>query len=397
MLVKTKKLSSIVKNCAKEIVDFIYDLDQFDRIRVLFENTGKNIKVNTKVMEGDISTGDFLRFMFALPDSSLYNRNSNDKKNRTFDDKEYEVKINGEILKCRLTTEWKGAEIAKEKDGNFLGALILIVNKYYKNLVEIKKESGEYYLYMNKTFKLSNLPSIFTNDFSRRYITSLQAKPFVILTGNSGTGKTRIAKQFAEYLEVDMEEGRKNWIIVPVGADWTDNTKILGFYNPLADGGSGKYEKTRIIELIEEANRNRNIPYFIILDEMNLSHVERYFSDFLSNMEMSDSLFVLDGYEGRLEFTDNLFVVGTVNIDETTYMFSPKVLDRANVVEFKPEKEKVLELFTNSACDEKIEPANDGTAEVFLELSKNIRQGIRGVDNAERNANEQDAVFAWKI
>lgn len=148
------------------------------------------------------------------------------------------------------------------------------------------------------------------------------AKPFVILTGNSGTGKTRISKQFAEYLEVIDINGEKNWLIVPVGADWTDNARVLGFYNPLADNGVGKYEKTGIIKLIERANDNPEIPYFLILDEMNLSHVERYFSDFLSHMETPDNPFELDGYRnkndedestGKLPYPENLFVIGTVN------------------------------------------------------------------------------------
>lgn len=108
---------------------------------------------------------------------------------------------------------------------------------------------------------------------------------------------------------------------------------------------------------------------------MNLSHVERYFSDFLSHMEITGSCFELDGYEGALEFPENLFVIGTVNIDETTYMFSPKVLDRANVVEFKPDKEKVLALFMESAITGKIKAANDGSAEAFLKLAKEIRNG----------------------
>ena len=211
------------------------------------------------------------------------------------------------------------------------------------------------------------------------------AKPFVILTGNSGTGKTRIAKQFAKYLEVLEKEGdevNKNWLIVPVGADWTDNTKILGFYNPLADNGAGKYEKTGILKLIERANANPNVPYFVILDEMNLSHVERYFSDFLSHMEIPDEAFVLDGYEKKvLPYPENLFVVGTVNIDETTYMFSPKVLDRANVIEFKPDKDDVLNLFDSwQDAAGKIVPAKHGTAEAFLKLAKEIRNGKCNID-----------------
>ena len=135
-------------------------------------------------------------------------------------------------------------------------------------------------------FKSDLIPPLFHNAFSFRYITSLIAKPFVILTGNSGTGKTRIARLFSKYLEVKLENDEKNWLIVPVGADWTDNIKVLGFYNPLADNGKGKYEKTKILELIERANQNPDIPFFLVLDEMNLSHVERYFSVFLSHMDL---------------------------------------------------------------------------------------------------------------
>jgi 5-methylcytosine-specific restriction endonuclease McrBC GTP-binding regulatory subunit McrB len=94
-------------------------------------------------------------------------------------------------------------------------------------------------------------------------------------------------------------------------------------------------------------------PYFLILDEMNLSHVERYFADFLSSMESGDYIkLYADGkrswktdingnydlqfhVEHQIKLPPNLFIIGTVNIDETTYMFSPKVLDRANTIEFR--------------------------------------------------------------
>lgn len=377
------KLSSAVKDCAKEIVDYIYKLDKFQSIDPLFVNTGMSIKINTEEFGADFPTGKFLRYMFVLPQSIVYAPDSKEKS-RVFDDAEYDVKIGEESIKCRLTTQWKGAELEENGDGNYLKALVAIVNKYYSEWLEIKEEMGEYYLYMFKNnFVINDLPDIFKTEYSRRYITSLLAKPFVILTGNSGTGKTRIAKQFAEYMERTQEVGKRNWLIVPVGADWTDNSKVLGFYNPLADNGVGKYEKTGILTLIEEANKHQNIPYFIILDEMNLSHVERYFADFLSHMEIPGSVFDLDGYEKELRFPDNLFVVGTVNIDETTYMFSPKVLDRANVVEFKPEKKDVLALFTEPVSIGKIKSANDGSAEAFLKLAKEIRAGKCTIEDSE--------------
>lgn len=236
-------------------------------------------------------------------------------------------------------------------------------------------------VHVGGTFSSSVLPAEFKTDFSRRYITSLLAKPFVILTGNSGTGKTRISKRFAKYLEVLDEDGEPNWLLVPVGADWTDNTKVLGFFNPIADGGKGAYEETGILRLIERANANPEVPYFLILDEMNLSHVERYFSDFLSHMETigEDNLIVLDGYgdggAGKLPYPQNLFVVGTVNIDETTYMFSPKVLDRANVIEFKPSKAEVLAWFKAIGDAPDVATASPGIPQAFLRLAKDIREG----------------------
>ena len=120
----------------------------------------------------------------------------------------------------------------------------------------------------------------------------------------------------------------ENYKIIPVGANWTENRNIVGFFNVITN----KYNKTPALNLIEQANKSQK-PYFLILDEMNLSHVERYFADFLSAIESGEKI-PLYG-EKELTLPSNLFIIGTVNVDETTYMFSPKVLDRANVLEFK--------------------------------------------------------------
>ncbi len=374
-----KKLSRITKDCARQIIDVIYNIDKFEKIKSLLDINEKNVKVNISRTGGLLPAGNFLRYLFARPNSDLYAGDSD--KARVFVDKEYTISFETENVECRLTTEWVDSELVEGGNGNYLKALIAIVNEYYKENIEIKTILGERYLYMIKEkFEFKDLPEVLKTDFARRYITSLLAKPFVILTGNSGTGKTRISKQFAEYLEWESDEGKKNWVIIPVGADWTDNTKILGYYNPLAEDGNGKYEKTKIVELIEEANRHKEIPYFVILDEMNLSHVERYFSDFLSHMETPDTPFELEGYTRRLDYPENMFVVGTVNIDETTYMFSPKVLDRANVIEFKPQKEDVFKVFSASGTVGKMVPVNDGSAQAFLKLAKEIRTGKFAVD-----------------
>lgn len=123
-----------------------------------------------------------------------------------------------------------------------------------------------------------------------------------------------------------------NYKIVPVGANWTENRHVLGFYNVITE----EYNETPSYSLIKAAKNYIGSPYFLILDEMNLSHVERYFADFLSAIESGQPipLYSNDDENYELDIPDNLLIVGTVNVDETTYMFSPKVLDRANTIEF---------------------------------------------------------------
>ena len=229
------------------------------------------------------------------------------------------------------------------------------------------------------TVSLSTTPSAVTGVCSLDLVTALAAKPFVLLTGPSGTGKSRAALKMAEGIQRAVGDKVKGSVfeLVPVGPDWTSPKKLLGFRTPFGetrkrtDGSetNDSYEVTVTLRLILRASHPAatGVPYFLVFDEMNLSHVERYFAPFLSLMEAANildeddaaplvdpqslatisevlqqedatspeaesaKLLVENGQNLRLP--GNLFFIGTVNVDETTYMFSPKVLDRAHVIE----------------------------------------------------------------
>ena len=215
-------------------------------------------------------------------------------------------------------------------------------------------------------------------------VMALAAKNFVILTGPSGTGKSRSALRLAESIQhayADKVNGAM-FELVTVGPDWTSPKRLLGYRTPfgklrhLSDGTdtNESYEITNIVRLLLRASHPdvAEVPHFLIFDEMNLSHVERYFAPFLSLMEAANVLdekagvtlideqdvvliadllkaedsesaearaaeaLIVDGRSFTIP--SNVFFVGTVNVDETTYMFSPKVLDRAHVIELESQK-----------------------------------------------------------
>jgi len=184
---------------------------------------------------------------------------------------------------------------------------------------------------------------IFSPETISAFVLALQTRRFVILSGISGTGKTQLARAFAELVGRQLSTPQ-NVAIVPVRPDWIDHRGLLGAENILSD----KYVVTDAVRLIlaadaefsrAAAERRSPAPYFLILDEMNLARVEHYLADVLSAIEsrqplnLHDRSEALQGVPPRLALPRNLCLIGTVNVDETTYMFSPKVLDRAFVLE----------------------------------------------------------------
>lgn len=207
---------------------------------------------------------------------------------------------------------------------------------------EIKENKG---LYMSYTDLASHIHSYIKNkgfyykkkDVINLFL-SLKSKPFVIISGISGTGKTKIVELFAE--SVGATSDNKQFTLIPVRPDWSDSSDLIGYYDI-----SQNFQEGPMLKVIKNALAQPDKPYFVLLDEMNLARVEHYFSDFLSIIESrkrkGNEIKTIDFMEleevpnkRQIYIPENLYVIGTVNMDETTYPFSKKVLDRANTIEF---------------------------------------------------------------
>ena len=155
---------------------------------------------------------------------------------------------------------------------------------------------------------------------------SLKSKPFVILAGTSGTGKTKLVKLFADAIGAKFS-------LVPVRPDWSDGSDLFGHTDL-----NGNFIQGPVCEAFDAAIASPDKPVMLCLDEMNLARVEYYLSDFLSVIESRERKDgrIITGHIAQYKdgIPDNLYVVGTVNMDETTFPFSKKVLDRANTIEF---------------------------------------------------------------
>ncbi len=201
----------------------------------------------------------------------------------------------------------------------------------------------------------------------RIYITAIKSKPFLLLAGISGTGKSRIVRELARACWVEGSEEYKaqkpkNFEMVQVKPNWHDSSELIGYVSRVS--GSPVFVAGDFLKFVAKAWENPEVPHFLCLDEMNLAPVEQYFAEYLSVVESrkadengvitTDPILKKNGEDWyriltseltsdenvRNQFLNdgicipqNLIVVGTVNMDETTFSFSRKVLDRAMTIE----------------------------------------------------------------
>lgn len=198
------------------------------------------------------------------------------------------------------------------------------------------------------------------------FVPALLTKPFLLLAGISGTGKSRIVRELARACwKPDSEQFKahkpSNFEMIQVKPNWHDSSELLGYVSRIS--GKPEFVAGDFLRFIVKAWENRNVPYFLCLDEMNLAPVEQYFAEYLSVIETrkfendeivtdpilkvnaeqwyfdlihkltSDEILSKQFLERGIAIPQNLFVVGTVNMDETTFSFSRKVLDRAMTIE----------------------------------------------------------------
>ena len=230
-----------------------------------------------------------------------------------------------------------GEEPSEDEDNKPVGetrfAKLTQVDEEYKNY-KIKNYGNSFTLAELienfRNFAAFNLKLFYTTDMIRIFISSLSCTKLVILQGISGTGKTSLAYAWGKFLKHDS-------CVASVQPSWRDRTELFGYFNEFTK----KFNETDVLRQVYEASFTDDI-YTIILDEMNIARVEYYFAEMLSILEMPDKSewvveLVSSGWKsdpkkiinGKLQLPVNIWYIGTINNDDSTFMVTDKVYDRA--------------------------------------------------------------------
>ena len=225
--------------------------------------------------------------------------------------------------------------------------------------------------------------------------TAMKTGGLVILAGMSGTGKSKLVQVYSKALKLSS----KQTLFIPVRPFWQDDSDVIGYVDTLNNvyrpGDCG------LVNLLIEASNDTDNLYIVCFDEMNLARVEHYFSQFLSVLELEEGQRKLqlynEEYSNRLHnyhlyppsvpIKSNVMFVGTVNIDESTYHFSDKVLDRANVINLQLQPYEVL--LTSK-------PEKKSTADLKERMSADIYASFRNKDK-EIGLTREELKFLWNL
>jgi len=267
------------------------------------------------------------------------------------------LRVNGFSIRDYLVENYSALQFDDEGNG-FLNLRILS-NVEDKGDVDV---SNGYQYQEDANSSILQISTVY-----RPFITAIKSKPFLLLAGISGTGKSRIVRELAracwdEGSEEYEAQKPRNFEMVQVKPNWHDSSELIGYVSRVS--GEPVYVAGDFLKFVARAWAEPNVPYFLCLDEMNLAPVEQYFAEYLSVVESrkadgegnittdpilkkskEDWYRVLTSEltgndEVRKRFLEdgicipqNLIVIGTVNMDETTFSFSRKVLDRAMTIE----------------------------------------------------------------
>ena len=298
----------------------------------------------------------------------------------------------------------------KEFIEEFKNAIQSLENRYFKRETnQINENEDKYYKKIIPVDTINHIENYIKNQgynytynqLSNLYL-SLKTKPFTILAGISGTGKSKIIRLFADSINAD-------YTLISIRPDWNDATELLGYKN-LDD----KFIKGQLTKTILKSKQNKNKPHLICLDEMNLARVEYYLSDYLSIIEsrkkvgqeiITDDIvqFEENNETINLHIPDNIYIIGTVNMDDSTFQFSRKVLDRANTIEFSDVDLDNL-FFENNEEVESLNVSNNFLKTTYLktmdieeeyrEYAKEINKKIIEINEILKKSQKQ---FAYRV
>lgn len=257
--------------------------------------------------------------------------------------------LNGEIIKLKLENEKfmemmdpETGDVEYDEDGNITNKLKEGESRFYK-LTEIDEKMQSYqepafnntvtlnqFCEAFKNFSASKLGLYYNDKIIRLFISSFAASRLIILEGISGTGKTSLAYAFGNMVKNEA-------VIASVQPSWRDSSELFGYFNEFTK----RFNETEVLAKIYEAGYNNEI-YVTLLDEMNISRVEYYFAEMLSILElpMRDEWIIelvpnfwpndpVKLQEGKLHIPGNMWYIGTINNDDSTFMVTDKVYDRA--------------------------------------------------------------------